>query len=219
MIDSKQFKSLINDLKTSGKIKNQRHLAEIIGIHEQKITDALRRGASKPDLLVAIHRSFPGIDIANYVDAEYGKLLDVLKTENAVTRLKPKGIAYYNLDVSAGPIEMFQDESEVAEQISIPGFQDCDIAINVWGDSMYPHYRAGNMIICKEVEDKSLILFGEVYLVITQGYRTIKYLKKHDEAHMVILRSANDKYDDVEVGRDSIIKLYHVKGKIERNAI
>jgi hypothetical protein len=215
MIDSKQFKILISRLKKSSKIKSQRHLAEIIGVHEQKITDMLRRGVVKSDVLISIQKAFPDIDLSDFVGQESGVLLEkVSKIESS-----SKGIAYYNLDASAGPIEMFQDEKEILERIYIPGFGNCDVAINVWGDSMYPHYRAGNIALCQELEDKSQIQFGEVYLIITGQLRTVKYVRKHKEKHMVILRSANDKYDDMEIEVDKIIKIYLVKGKVERNAI
>jgi transcriptional regulator with XRE-family HTH domain len=192
---------------------SQQQLADILGVSKNSVSKYEKGGGYDYEVAEKMARCFG-------LQTETLWMPDKLQeSKPEVFNTKPKGIAYYNMEASAGPIEMFQDDSEIAEQISIPGFQDCDIAINVWGDSMYPHYRAGNMIICKEVFDKGLIAYGEVYLVITSEFRTIKYIRKNDNKELVTLRSANDKYDDVEVELDKIIKLYHVKGKIERNAI
>jgi phage repressor protein C with HTH and peptisase S24 domain len=221
MIDREQFTNLYNRLKKAEKIKSQRQLAEIIGVHEQTVTEFKSgRRQMKLEHLLSLKEAFPNFDLSELLNAESNKKLDKVQgLKSAITNLPSKGIAYYNLDASAGPIEMFQDEKEILERIYIPGFGNCDVAINVWGDSMYPHYRAGNIALCQELEDKSQIQFGEVYLIITGQLRTVKYVRKHKEKHMVILRSANDKYDDMEIEVDKIIKIYLVKGKVERNAI
>src|SRR5680860_525808 len=60
-------------------------------------------------------------------------------------------IRYYDMDVSAGPVEMFDDGNTcVYKELKIPGFEDCDIALNVWGDSMEPTLNSGEIVLCKE---------------------------------------------------------------------
>ena len=81
-----------------------------------------------------------------------------------------KGIRYHeNLDASAGNVGMFDDEKENnGSMIWIPGFEDCTDAINVWGDSMYPVLKSGEIIILKEWRE-SFIDYGKIYLVITKN--------------------------------------------------
>jgi len=64
------------------------------------------------------------------------------------------------------------------------------------------------------VFDKSIIMYGEVYLVVTDVLRTIKFIRKAKNGANVILASANDRFDDVEIPRDKILHLFIVKGKI-----
>lgn len=131
-----------------------------------------------------------------------------------------EGLPYYEVDVAAGPLELYGDTPEFpALKLVIPGFEDCDLALNVWGDSMYPRYNAGDIIICKRVRDKSEVVYGEPYLIITAERRVLKYLKKASQKEYWLLVSENDHYDPFEVEIDKVLHLFLVKGKIKRNAI
>lgn len=131
-----------------------------------------------------------------------------------------EGIPYYEIEASAGPIEMFADSPEIpALKLVIPGFEDCDLALNVWGMSMSPVYDPGDVVICKRINDQRYILYGEVYLVITAEFRTIKYLRRGSKDQLIKLVSHNPEFDPMEIERDGILHLYLVKGKVKRNAI
>ncbi len=70
----------------------------------------------------------------------------------------------------------------------------------------------------KEVKNKAVILYGEIYLVITDDYRTVKYIRKHPgDPAKILLCSENPAFDDVEIPLDSIIKLFKVRGQISIN--
>jgi phage repressor protein C with HTH and peptisase S24 domain len=219
---NQRITQLLSSLKKSS-IKTEKEFGEIIGEDKKGISD-LKHGRKKlrVEHIEAIKQAFPEINTTWLLSGEgsmyHGQEQDNLVTI-PVTESSQRGIAYYNFEVSAGPIEMFHDDKEVAERIFIPGFNDCDMAINVWGDSMYPHYVAGDIILAKQIHDKSIILYGEAYLIITKELRVLKIIKKHEDPSKVILRSANDNYDDVDLERDKILNLYLVKGKVKRNAI
>ena len=89
-----------------------------------------------------------------------------------------KTIKYYDIDASASPIEMFDPGNGTRyKDVVIPGFGDCDIALNVWGDSMEPILNSGEIILCKEWTE-NFIEFGKIYLVITKNNnRMIKYIQ------------------------------------------
>lgn len=128
-------------------------------------------------------------------------------------------IPYYNVDVTASAFPVFADEREEPEYfISIPAFKDCDFAVPIYGDSMYPKIKNGHIVAVKEVKNKAVILYGEIYLVITEDYRTVKYIRKHPgDAAKVLLCSENPSFDDVEIPLDSIIRLFKVRGQISIN--
>ena len=135
-------------------------------------------------------------------------------------------IPYFDVDATATPMEIFNDQTSTpSAQMDLPGFAGCDFAINVAGHSMYPSIESGSMIICKKINDKSIILYGEVYLIVTQDYRMVKRVKKSSKKGYVICASDNhngrtstggNTYEDVEIPIDKIIHLYLVKGAIKR---
>lgn len=171
--------------------------------------------------------------LAGAIDEPIETLLDVL-SQRYETDKKPKAynaegitpsiasepqIPYYNIDVTASAFPVFADEREEPEYfISIPAFKDCDFAVPIYGDSMYPKIKNGHIVAVKEVKNKAVILYGEIYLVITEDYRTVKYIRKHKgEKDKVLLCSENPSFDDVEIHLDSIIRLFKVRGQISIN--
>jgi len=129
-------------------------------------------------------------------------------------------IRYYDVDASASPIEMFSSGSDVAyKDLIVPGFEDCEIALNIWGDSMEPKLCKGEMIICK-LWQESFIEYGFVYLIETKtGHRMIKYLQAGQSPDTINCVSENKFYQPFEVKRNDILKLYVVKGHLERSML
>ncbi len=128
-------------------------------------------------------------------------------------------IPYYDIEISAGPITFYQDYKEMPSQkIEIPFIKDVDLAMPVYGDSMYPKIKNGDIVLLKEV-DKALIMFGEIYLVITNDYRVLKYVRKHISREHVTLLSENDRFDPVEITKDEILHIFLYKGKFEKSQI
>jgi phage repressor protein C with HTH and peptisase S24 domain len=138
-------------------------------------------------------------------------------------------INYYDIDATATPMEIFNDQSVIpSAQLDLPGFAGCDFAINVAGSSMYPSIENGAMILCKKVMDKSIILYGEVYFVVTNDYRMVKRLRKSPRKGYVVCSSDNHNghdhpdgktYADIDIPIDKIVHLYLVKGSIKRHQI
>jgi phage repressor protein C with HTH and peptisase S24 domain len=135
--------------------------------------------------------------------------------------IKKKGIPYYDIQASGGPVEMFMDlPEEVSDYYYLPDYEDCDLCLNIWGDSMYPHYVSGDVIICKRIFNQDIISYGDTYLIITREYRFVKYIYPDDEDKgKIILRSENKKYPDIPIPRKEILRMFLVKGKVQRKII
>lgn len=156
-----------------------------------------------------------------------------LKIENLFSSGKKTGndypIPYYDIEATATPIEVFTNQTTIPHtDLDLPGFAGCDFAINVAGHSMYPTIESGSMVLCKKVNDKSLILYGEVYLIVTEDYRMVKRLKKSSKKGLIIAASDNHNghdspdgitYGSIEIPIDKIIFLYLVKGSIKRHQL
>lgn len=133
----------------------------------------------------------------------------------------PEGaIQYYDTDASAGIPEMFDKENGVKhKKIIVPGYSDCNFALNVWGDSMKPVICNGEIIICKEWKE-NFIDFGNIYLIFTtENHKMIKYIQPGSNDSKIKCVSENTFYQPIEIMKKDILKLFIVKGHINRRAI
>lgn len=134
----------------------------------------------------------------------------------------PWRVPYYDIDVTAGVMESFSDAKEIpAYYMDMPQFSDCTAAFPVYGESMEPKFNGGEIVIVKEVTNPKTLLWGESYLIITNAdsdnLRTIKCIFQSPYEDEIILRAINPKYEgDTRLDKSSIIKMYLIKGKIQR---
>ncbi len=127
---------------------------------------------------------------------------------------------WMDVDATAGGVTLFDDMvSSQYIDLSIPEFRDCTDAVNLYGDSMLPLYKSGQIIILKEWKE-SFIDYGNVYLVVTKkGNRMVKYLRRGSDAQHVLCVSENRDFDSFEIMMEDILCLYLVKGSIAKNAL
>lgn len=129
---------------------------------------------------------------------------------------------WVDADATAGELQLY-DDTQTANvryiDINIPEFGDCTDAVNLYGDSMYPLYKSGQIIILKEWVE-SFIDFGNVYLIITRnGNRMVKYIRKGTHDGCVLCASENPAFEPFEIALTDICKLYIVKGSIKKDTL
>jgi len=121
------------------------------------------------------------------------------------------GTPYYNVDFSCG-----YDVMENCQQITpdgyvlLPFLKDADCLINASGRSMYPLISEGDIIAIKRVNNIDNILFGEVYAIVTDDYRTIKRIRKSDKDGFFKLVPENKDYDEQDVAKESILAIFRI---------
>ena len=123
------------------------------------------------------------------------------------------------IEATGSGIMSFDDtlKSGYTEMI-LPNFNDCTDAMRLVGDSMYPRYKAGQIIVFKEWTE-SFVEFGQTYLIITRnGYRMVKYLMPADKPSELKCVSENEKeFPPFNIEVNDIYKLYLIKGTIDQN--
>ena len=150
---------------------------------------------------------------------------DVLKTDNIQDSHDESKIPFYDLDVTASISESFHDSPEIPQYyINFPPLNDCNAAFPVYGESMEPDFYAGEIVLVKEITNVDSMLWGEPYLVITNAncdnLRTIKNVYLSEDRQKFILRATNPRYaGDTIVSRDDVIKIFLVKGKLNRRQL
>ena len=123
-----------------------------------------------------------------------------------------KGSPVYDIDVTAGCAsrEMLFADDRIVGNVDVPGVPlDCKI-VRVSGDSMSPVINNGDYIAVREIRDMSVLYWGQIYVVLLEDYRMVKYLRRHSDPDKVILRSENPQYDDIELPRSQVRGLFFV---------
>lgn len=129
-----------------------------------------------------------------------------------------KGIPFYDIDVMAHIAESLDLKDEKpAGILSIPGFEDCVACFPVYGSSMEPKISSGDVIAVSKAVDCERILWGEIYLVITDAWRVVKTVHPGKTEEYIILRSINPDYaGDTNVDKKDLRALYLVRGVVSR---
>lgn len=119
----------------------------------------------------------------------------------------------YDIDVTAGCSELSQmfTADRVIGSVNLPSIRKGSAIVRVNGDSMEPEIADGAYIAIRPISDPSCIFWGQIYVIVLEDYRMVKHLRRHADPDMVILRSSNPQYDDIEINRSQIRQLYIVE--------
>jgi Predicted transcriptional regulator len=227
MSDKERVRKVIFWLISEGLASSQKNIAEILGYNESSFSQIVK--GDKPvsqKFITNLSSKFEKINKAWILTGEGSMLKEGSTTSETSTITDSKSdlstehiIKYFELEATAGVLEVLDDSKATYKNIVIPGFDDCDFALNVAGDSMYPELKSGQIAILKEWKE-SYIEYGNTYLVVTRnGHRMIKRLRAAESKDEVLCESVNPIYDPFEIKKADILKLYLVKGHIERSAI
>lgn len=201
--------------------KTQAQFGQLIGLDPSNLSRALSAGGPLRDtfinrVVVNVGVSKDWLVNGNGVPFPKGDHATEVTDEGCRMVAQPTGrqaAPVYDIDVTAGTSElsrMFTDE-HVIGYLDMPGVNpECPI-VRVSGDSMSPKITNGAYVAMRPLSDASPIFWGQIYVVVLDDYRMIKYVRRHHDPSMVILHSANPNYDDMEVPRESIRKLYMVE--------
>lgn len=136
-------------------------------------------------------------------------------------------VPLYNLEASAGLVQLFQDSKSVEpiDTISIPNLPKCDGAVYVAGDSMYPLLKSGDIVMYKQVMDLPNDLFwGEMYLIHIDldgdTYTTVKYVQRSDQSpDHIKLVSYNQHHAPKDIHLSKIKAAALVKASVRINSM
>ena len=119
------------------------------------------------------------------------------------------------------------NEQRVSEYVTMEGLNGC-VGVYVYGDSMAPEYRPGDIVFVRPVTNKDEIDYGRPYVIITREERVLKciYESRRDDDHLR-LTSLNDEtnrngdrlFPDLDIRKDSILFVYKVVGLFRREQL
>jgi len=179
---------------------------------------SITRLANHPDrypsfeILSLILEAFPEVS-ARWLILGKGKMLD--KDEIMSRDL---WTVYYRKEFCASK-NLVKEDKEPVDRMRIHGYSDCELAVDVFGDSMAPRIVSGDVVICKEVKAGEPIAYGEAYMICTSSEPSVRYIKSSPSEGVLKLGAENPRFEDYEMRRDEIIALFRVKGLIRREAV
>jgi hypothetical protein len=157
-----------------------------------------------------------------------GKRIFDIDMAPSITETKGR-IPVIDMRVSAGfGVELLDGhEDKITEYVTMEGLNGC-VGIYVYGDSMNPEYKAGDIVFVRRLTDASEIDYGRAYVIVTQNERVLKciYQSKHD-ADCLRLTSFNEDtnrhgdrlFPDKEIKKENILFIYKVVGMFRREQI
>lgn len=158
----------------------------------------------------------------------YGKRIFDVDMAPTITETKGR-IPVIDMRVSAGFGVSLLDgnEQRINEYVTMDGLNGC-IGIYVYGDSMSPEYRAGDIVFVRQILDAADIDYGRAYVIVTQSDRVLKCIyKSKNESTSLRLTSLNEEtnrngdrlFPDKEIKKESILFIYKVVGMFRREQI
>ena len=157
-----------------------------------------------------------------------GKRIFDIDMAPSITETKGR-IPVIDMRVSAGfGVELLDGhEDRINEYVTMEGLNGC-VGIYVYGDSMNPEYKAGDIVFVRRITDASEIDYGRAYVIVTRDDRVLKciYQSKHD-ADCLRLTSFNEDtnrhgdrlFPDKEIKKENILFIYKVVGMFRREQI
>ena len=142
-----------------------------------------------------------------------GQSVEVLDVEK-LSVVKQPGIPVYDIDVTAGceELSVMFTQDKIDGCVSLPRMSQNSIIVRVSGNSMYPEINDGGYIAIRPVKNIDTIFWGHIYVVVTEDYRLVKYVRRDNaDDKKIILHSANPEYDDMELPKSSIKNLFLVE--------
>jgi len=174
------------------------------------------------------------IDNIENIDLQHKDIKNsgITKIINPKEKTRKKLIPFYDIEAAAGTLQIsdMTPVTEPDEWINAGDwFLDADSAMRVHGDSMFPVYKSGSIVVMREVYDKQLVIYGQDYMIETLEYRMIKRLQKSNMTGNWLACSINEEtwgkgelagrliHEPFDVSIDNVIKLCRVLGCVTRN--
>ena len=189
-----EFKSLIGDIKYKYAL-TQAQIAERLGITRPYISEIINGRAPFSDALrEKIEETFP-----------LDKMLEEKSNE-------PNTVPMLPIFAQAGSLTGWSEGIEEAkcERVISP-VKDIDMAVHIYGESMYPDIPNGSVVYVRRVSGR-IIDWGRAYILDTVDGPVLKYLTPGADEEHIRCQSANHdpKFAPFEVLKEDILGMYKV---------
>ena len=119
------------------------------------------------------------------------------------------GAPYYDVDFCGGFDLVLNDQTYIpAGYINLPQYSKADSWANITGHSMEPLIKIENW--------QTYLLYGEIYGIMTDEWRTVKRVRKSENPEYIRLEPVNKEYDEQEIPKSIIRGVWQVLGSVKK---
>ena len=204
-----RFEEIINSLYKG----NKRAFAQSVGISATVVENVVGTRKGKPSYDV-LEKVCANANIsAEWLLTGKGNMLNTDAREASFSE-QSHGVPFYDVDFCGGFDMMVNDQSAVPTgYIDFPQYNRADSWARITGHSMEPLISNGDIIALRKVEDwQSYLLYGEIYGIMTNEYRTVKRIRKAQDPAKVLLEPINKDFDTIELDKRLIMGVWAVLG-------
>lgn len=184
-------------------------MADRVGVSQQAISGAIRRGIG-----VNTARRWSEVFGFNveFLTTGIGALLDDGATTKPQQTQEPDTVPLLPIFAQAGSLAGWSEGVEEAkcERVISP-VKDIDMAVHIYGESMYPDIPNGSVVYVRRVTGR-IIDWGRAYILDTVDGPVLKYLTPGADEEHIRCQSANHdpKFAPFEVLKEDILGMYKV---------
>ena len=186
------------------------YVAERLGCSQQAVSNQLSGRKIGANVARKWADTF-GFDFTFLMTGE-GSLLGE-KPVTAAMLNEPHSVPLLPIFAQAGHLTGWSDAVKEAEcERVISPVQDVDMAVHIYGESMYPDIPNGSVVYVKRINPESFVEWGLAYILDTVNGPLLKYLTPgKDDEHVMCLSANHDpKFAPFQVPKEDILGIYRV---------
>ena len=182
-----------------------RILAERLGTTPQNVSNLLSKEDIRTGLLEDISK-VTGIPLESFLIGPRGAIQFTNDAEPNTVPLLP-------IFAQAGSLTGWSEgvEESKCERVISP-VNDVDMAVHIYGESMYPDIQNGSVVYVRRINPRAFIEWGRAYILDTVNGPLLKYLTPgSDDEHIRCVSANHDPmYAPFEVAKEDVLGIYRV---------
>lgn len=199
--------------------KNQAQFAELIGINPSNISKVLSGKIPVSESMmnrIVVNLGVSKQWLANGTDVPFSRNNGpaTLEGDSEGLTLTPlNGAPVYDVDVTAGSTNLSREltTEHIIGRLAFPGLNPLLPVVKVSGNSMSPRINNGAYISIRTIDNSAPLIWGQIYVIVLEDYRMVKYVRHHPDPTKIILHSENPNFDDIVIDRESIVGMFLVE--------
>ena len=187
--------------------KSETRLAEELGVTQGAVNQILRNGFGKTTARKWAETF--GFNV-EFLTTGVGQLM---KEEERVVEPEVNTVPLLPIFAQAGHLTGWSDGvTEVECERVISPVKDIDMAVHIYGESMYPDIPNGSVVYVRRIDPNVFVEWGKAYILDTVNGPLLKYLAPGTDEESVKCISANHdaRYAPFEVAKKDILGVYRV---------